>query len=252
MTATSLAAPVGAASSGAPSGSAGAVNERVLELQSRIREMQSTTLQTKALATSPMFAGLLPDGMMRAGAAYSISGSLTLAMSMLAAPSAAGAWCGVVGVPEFGAQAAMAHGIDLSRLVLIPEPGNHWLTVTAALADVLTVVVVRPGHRVSDADAGRLAARLRKREAALLSLGDWPGSEAHLAVTTNEWSGIGDGHGMITGRRMEVQATARGRPPRRKWVVIPLSSGPVGSVGSFPSPSIPVPLDQPSQFPRAV
>jgi hypothetical protein len=253
MTATSLAAPLGAGESVAPSGSSGrsGVNERVLELQSRIREMQSTTLQTKALATSPMFAGLLPDGMMRAGAAYSISGSLTLAMSMLAAPSAAGAWCGVVGVPEFGAQAARAHGIDLSRLVLIPDPGKHWLTVTAALADVLTVVVVRPGHRVSDGDAGRLAARLRKREAALLSLGDWPGSEAHLTVTANEWRGIGDGHGMITGRRMEVKATARGRPSRSKWVVIPLSPS-SSSAAPLSAPSLPVPLDEPSRFPRAV
>ncbi|WP_251858177.1 hypothetical protein [Herbiconiux sp. L3-i23] len=249
MTASSLAAPSGADAM-----------ERIRELQSRIKEMQATTLQTKGLATSPMFAGLLPDGMMRAGAAYSIGGSLTLAMSMLAAPSAAGAWCGVVGVPEFGAQAAIARGIDLSRLVLVPDPGDHWLTVASALADVLTVVVVRPPRRVSDADAGRLAARLRKRDAALISLGEWPGSEARLTVTANEWSGLGDGHGMITGRRMQVEAEFRGRPSRRKWVRIDPVPADAPRYRSDPGADIPLPLstatgpldEEPASFPRAI
>ena len=202
---------------------------RVRELQSRIREMQSTTLQTKALATHPMFAGLLPDGMMRAGSAYSIHGSLSLAMTMLAAPSAAGAWCGVIGVPEFGVQAALAHGIDLDRLVLVPDPGEQWLAVTAAIVDVLTVVVVRPQRRVSDSDASRLASRLRKREAALISLGDWPGSEARLTLRSSQWSGIGDGHGMITGRRADVVVETRGRPARSKYVWLPAGGGPTAA-----------------------
>lgn len=206
--------------------------DRVRELQSRIREMQSTTLQSKALATHPMFSGLLPDGMMRAGAAYSVYGSLSLAMNMLAAPSGAGAWCGVVGVPEFGAQAAMAHGIDLSRLVLVPDAGDQWLAVTAALVDVLTVVVLRPMRRVSEGDANRLAARLRKREAALITLGDWPGSEAKLTMRGSRWSGIGDGHGMITGRRAEVVVESRGRPLRSKHILLPTSVEPVAGVAA--------------------
>ena len=88
-----------------------AADEKVRELQARIREMQSTRLPTKTLATSPLFAGILPDGMLRAGASYSILGSTTLAMALLSGPSAAGSWCAVVGVPEFGAQAALAQGI---------------------------------------------------------------------------------------------------------------------------------------------
>src|SRR4051794_41956657 len=84
--------------------------------------MQSTRLPPKTLATSPLFAGILPDGMLRAGASYSILGSTTLAMALLSGPSAAGSWCAVVGVPEFGAQAALAQGIDLERLGLVPRP----------------------------------------------------------------------------------------------------------------------------------
>ena len=240
------------ASSLATSTSAASTLDRVRELQSRIREMQSTTLESKALATSPTFAGVLPDGMLRAGAAYSIHGSLSLVMGLLAAPSGAGAWCGVIGVPEFGAQAAAAHGIDLSRLVLVPEPGEQWLTVTAAIVDVLTVVVIRPTRRLSDADANRVAARLRKRDAALISLGDWPGSEARLTVRANEWSGLGDGHGMITGRRIEVQTESRGRPPRRRWVSVPLAGRPVSVAPSDATLDIPVTDDPSSSILRAV
>ncbi|BDZ47085.1 hypothetical protein [Naasia aerilata] len=201
--------------------SAAAADEKVRELQARIREMQSTRLPTKTIATSPIFAGLLPDGMMRAGAAYSVLGSTTLAMAMLSAPSAAGSWCAVVGVPEFGAQAAVAAGIDLERLVLVPDPGDQWLPVAAALVDVLPLVVLRPAGRISDADAGRLAARLRKREAALITLGDWPGAEASLRIVRSEWEGIGSGHGLLRGRRVEVAVESRGMRTRSRWVRIP-------------------------------
>lgn len=201
--------------------SAAAADEKVRELQARIREMQSTRLSTKTIATHPMFSGILPDGMLQAGAAYSVLGSMTLAMAMLSAPSAAGSWCAVVGVPEFGAQAAAAYGIALDRLVLVPEPGDQWLAVTAALLDVLPLVVLKPSGRIGDADAGRLAARLRKREAALIALGDWPGSEAKLEIVRSEWEGIGAGHGILRRRRVEVAVESRGMRTRSRWIDLP-------------------------------
>ena len=201
--------------------SAAAADEKVRELQARIREMQSTRLAGRTIATSPMFAGILPDGMLRAGAAYSVLGSTTLAMAMLATPSAAGSWCAVVGVPEFGAEAAAAAGIVLDRLVLVPRPGPDWLAVTAALVDVLPLVVLKPAARISDGDAGRLAARLRKREATLITLGEWPGSEASLTLERTEWEGLGVGSGLLAGRRVAVSVESRGRPVRSRWIRLP-------------------------------
>jgi len=226
-----------------------AADEKVRELQARIREMQSTRLPTKTIATSPLFAGLLPDGMMRAGASYSVLGSTTLAMAMLSAPSAAGAWCAVVGVPEFGAQAAAANGIDLERLVLVPDPGDQWLPVTAALVDVLPVVVLRPAGRISDGDAERLAARLRKREAALITLGDWPGCEASLRIVRSEWEGIGAGHGILRGRRVEVAVESRGMRTRSRWIRLP---GPDAGarVGELPT-SVGVAAETPAELGRS-
>lgn len=189
--------------------------DTVAELQARIRSMQATTLESPALPTSPAISAVLPGGALRQGAAYCLNESLTLAMAMLAGPSADGAWCGVVGVPDFGVEAAARFGIDLERLVLVPEPREHWLTATAALIDVLTVVLLRPPARASDTDAARLAARLRQRGAALVVLGSWPQSEASLTLSRSRWSGLGTGHGYLNARSATVTATGRlgaGRP----------------------------------------
>jgi hypothetical protein len=131
-------------------------------------------------------------------------------MALLAGPSAAGAWCGVVGMPDFGAEAAGRFGIDLERLVLVPHPGDQWLTVTAAVVDVLTVVVVAPPERAKDGDIARLSARLRQRDATLIVIGDWPQAEAKLAITNSGWHGLGSGNGYLSSRQVTVTATARG------------------------------------------
>ena len=138
--------------------------EQIAALQQRISSMQATKLDTKTLPTLAALAEVLPGGALKQGAAYSVSGSTTLVMALLAGPSQSGAWCGVVGMPDFGAEAASRFGIELERLVFVPAPGDQWLSVTAALVDVLSVVVMRPPLRTSDADVARLGARLRQRD----------------------------------------------------------------------------------------
>ena len=198
--------------------------DEVRELQARIREMQATKLDTRALDTAPSVAGLLPGGSLRTGVAYSIEGSTSLAMALMAGPSAAGAWCGVVGVPTFGTEAARAAGIDLERLALVPYPGDQWLPVTGALADVLTVVLVRPPLTPSDAVTSRLMARLRERGTTLIVLGRWPGAEARLEVRRSEWGGLGDGHGHLTSRRLTVEVSSRVGTPRSRQLQLPARS----------------------------
>jgi len=198
--------------------------ESIQRLQARIRQMQATKLDTRTIPTHPAIAGLLPGGGLKQGAAYSVDRSATLLMALLAAPSAAGSWCGVVGVPEFGIEAAAHFGIDLDRLVLVPHPGDQWLAVTAAIADVLGVVVTRPPRRASDASVSRLTARLRQRGTTLLVLGPWPQSEAMLSLSESSWSGIGRGNGHLSARQVTVTVTSRtaGRPrSARLWLPDP-------------------------------
>lgn len=195
--------------------------DTVAELRSRIRSMQATKLESTLLPTHPAIAGLLPGGGLQQGAAYSVERSAMLLMTLLAGPSAAGTWCGVVGVPEFGIEAAQHFGIDLDRLVLVPHPGEQWLAVTAAIADIMGVVVTRPPKRANDSSVARLAARLRQRGTTMLVLGAWPGTEAMLSLSESRWHGIGDGHGHLAAREATVTVTHRlaGRPrSARLWL----------------------------------
>jgi len=216
------------------------VREQVAVLQQRISSMQATKLETKTLPTSPALAGVLPGGALRQGAAYSVEGSTTLVMALLAGPSQSGAWCGVVGVPGFGVEAASRFGIDLSRLVLVPAPGEQWLTVTAALVDVLGVVVTRPPAGTSDAEAARLAARLRQRGCTLIVVGGWPQAEAMLRIDSSRWSGLGQGHGYLSGREVTVASAGRtgfDRPRRaRLWLPDAAQQFAAASVVSRPRP----------------
>jgi hypothetical protein len=184
--------------------------ETVQQLQARIRAMQATTLGTRTLPTAAAVAPLLPGGALKAGAAYAVPGSLALAMLLLAGPSAAGGWCGVVGIPEFGVEAAAGFGIDLARLVLVPQPGEHWLAVTAQIAEVLPVVLVRPpAQGASPGEIARLASRLRQRGSTLIVAGPWQQAEAVLTTTGGSWSGIGAGSGYLMAREAEVVVTVR-------------------------------------------
>ena len=223
-------------------GDARAALERITALRSRVSEMEATRVDVQGLPTAAALQSLLPGGAIRVGGSYAVQESVLLAMTMLQAASAEGAWCAVVGVPSFGVEAAAAMGIDLERLVLVPDPGDQWLTVTAALADVAQIVLTRPLGRVVPGDVSRLAARLRQRGGALVALGSWPGADVTLRVTESVWSGIGDGHGHLAERRATVTASGRagaGRPvsadlllPAADGAVRPAVVGAVGAAGS--------------------
>jgi hypothetical protein len=175
----------------------------------RVQQALDTAEAERELPTHPAMRELLAGAGLRGGSAYSVRGSAALVMALMAGPSAEGAWCGVVGVPSFGAEAARGLGVDLERLVLVPDPGREWLSVVAALVDALTVVVVRPPGEVTPGEASRLAARLRNRSAILIAYGSWPGSEARFEIESSSWTGLGDGEGLLTARRATVTVSGR-------------------------------------------
>lgn len=186
--------------------------DELARLREGIQRIERTTRIGSDAPVLPVTAGLaelLPGGGLRLGSAYAIDRSMPLLMSLLAEPSRAGAWCAVVGMPEFGVEAAEESGIDLDRLVLIPHPGERWLGVVSTVAEVMGVVAIRPGSRVREAEASRLAARLRERQVVLLAQDAWPGAEARIAVESVAWSGMGMGFGYLEPARLTVSVTAR-------------------------------------------
>ncbi|MBM9461627.1 hypothetical protein JK386_17130 [Nocardioides sp. zg-536] len=184
------------------------------QLRGRIQALQGGPTRL-SVPTAPSVEGLVQ---LRTGAVYSVD-STTLAMELAAGASQAGEWVGFAGWDDFGAEAAHQRGIELSRTVLVPAPGEHWLEVTAALVDVLKVVVLRPPGTVDAKSASILDARLRSRSGVLVVQGDWPRCEARLSAVRTSWEGIGRGSGRLRERRIEVVVRRGAGPPARAEVV---------------------------------
>jgi hypothetical protein len=155
---------------------------------------------------------------LRTGGSYGVD-SASLALALVAGASGAGEWVGFAGWPDFGAEAAVDLGVDLARTVLVPETGDHWLEVAAALVDVLRVVVLRPPARVDAKSAGVLDARLRKRSSVLVVWGDWPRCDARLSLEDVRWSGPDHGHGRLRERHARVAVRRGAAPPVRADLV---------------------------------
>jgi len=171
---------------------------------------------TRTLDSLPGLAGVLR---LKTGGAYAVD-SLSLAMALMAGPSHAGEWSAVAGVPDFGLEAAAAYGLDLERTVIVPRPGEHWLSVTAGLLESATVVVIRPSAAVTEHQAERLRSRLRQKDACVICLGEWPRADATVRIVRSTWMGLGHGHGHLTARLVDVEVH-QGGPVRQVSLWLP-------------------------------
>jgi hypothetical protein len=179
---------------------------------------------------SPLF----PDGGLRRGSVVSVAGSTSLALALLAAPSAAGSWCAAVGVPSLGLVAAAELGITLERFPLVASPASteEWAWAVAALLDAVDVVLARPPGPVKSTWARRLAGRARERSSVLIvtATTGWPeGADVRLEAANAAWEGVGEGHGCLRARRVEVLTSGRGAASRARQVALWLP-GPNGAV----------------------
>lgn len=186
------------------------------QLRERVSALQGGPARVP-VATHETIATLLR---MRAGASYGVD-SASLALALAAGASRAGEWVGFAGWSDFGAEAAAALGIDLERTVLVPEVGEDWREVTAALVDVLRVVVLRPPPGVDARSAGVIDARLRTRSAALVVWGAWPRCEARLSLEDLRWSGPEQGLGRLRQRRATLAVRRGSAPAERVEVAFP-------------------------------
>ncbi|MBP1325494.1 hypothetical protein JOF28_000726 [Leucobacter exalbidus] len=180
------------------------VSTTVQSLQQRITQMQPTRLPERNLPTHPGLGPVLPGGAIHAGSSYSVRGSWQLALAFLTEASSAGAWCGVIGCPSFGAEAAAAMGVALDRCILIPSPGAHGFALAGALSEILTVTLLHAPAQVPAGVAERIAARLREHQSALVVTGDWPNTAATLEVTASRWEGLEHGFGRLRARTLGV------------------------------------------------
>ncbi len=186
----------------------------------------------RILPVLPELRGLFPTGGLRRGSTVAVAlpaaahprpvgpGAASVLLALLAAASADGSWCAVVGLPDLGLVAAAEFGVALDRLALVPDPGTEWPAVVAALLDGVDVVVVAPPGPVSATLAGRLAARARQRGSVLVPYGPWAGADVVLEAAGGGWSGLGQGQGRLARRALVVSRRGRGAAARSRQATV--------------------------------
>jgi hypothetical protein len=193
--------------------------ERLREIADRARPVALSG--ERLLPVGAPIAELFPGGGLRRGSTVTVAGSTSLALTVVAAASAAGSWCAAVGMPSLGLMAAAEAGIDLARFPLVPHPGDQWAAVAAALVDAVDLVLLRAPARVRPADCRRLAARAREQGAVLVVAGKWvEGADVRLSIASARWDGLGEGYGHLTSRRVEIVAAGRGAAARERRVAV--------------------------------
>jgi hypothetical protein len=215
-------------------------------IQSRARgsldagQMSSMLLaRERVLPATDLLASSLPMGGLQRGTTTIVTpsspgsaeapGSTTLALELLAGVSMGGYWCAAVGLANLGILAAAERRVALERLLLVPFPGGagRWQQVLATLFDGVDAVLFAPPGPVRSSDARKLSARAKDRGSLLIVLdrhGRWsePG-DLRCRVTSSAWSGLGEGHGLLAGRSVEIEVSGRGAAARPRRTAVSLT-----------------------------
>ena len=199
-------------------------------LAERFPALTTVAASERTLPVDPCLVGLLPA--LQRGSTIACGGraGVSLALAIAAAPSREGAWVGVAGLPELGIRAAADMGVALERLVMVTgDP--PWVDVLAAMIDGFDVVVVGQGAGRLGA-VRRLQARAQSRGVVMLTVGvPALGADLQLTADDDQWVGLGQGHGVATGRRVLVELGGRRMPrPRRATVWLPAANGALAAV----------------------
>ena len=153
------------------------------------------------------------------------SGAVSVALALTAGAVGEGSWLAVVGFAGLGLAAASELGVDLTRVVLIDDPGRETASVLAALTGAFDLVLVPSPVGVGTGDSRRLKARMRERGTTIVTV-DPPGGSRRAArrggltpdlalrVTDSRWSGLGRGWGRLDHRRVRVERRGRGGAAR--------------------------------------
>lgn len=186
----------------------------------------ASEMDGRRLPVLEAFEGLLPDGGLRPGTISEVVGigrtSLALALISEAAKDA---WTAFVGMPDLGLLAASELGIDLERAVIVPDPEKKWVDVIASLVDAFDIVVARPS--LSGRDARKLIGRVRERDAVVVTIGSFEGSEVGLHGTAARWHGLGSsGAGRLRSRSLDITCGGRRTSvPRKATLWLPDEEG---------------------------
>lgn len=142
---------------------------------------------------------VVPSGAVAPGQIVALAGGHSLVVALVAAATAAGKRCAIVGYPALGLAAVAAEGGDLSQVALVPSAGADPGVVASVLLDGMDMVVLDPAcGRIPPARARVLAGRARSAGTVLVAgARDWPGADLYLESAPSRCAGLDRGYGRI-------------------------------------------------------
>ena len=180
----------------------------------------------RAVGLSGDLGELVPGGALVRGSVLCVesdgpgTGSTSVAFELAAAVTAVGEWAAAIDLDgTLGALAAREAGVALDRFAVVRRvPPSRWATVVAALLDGVSLVLAEVPRGIGAADARRLVARARERDAILVvcaPAGRWQaGAALTLSAESSAWAGLDDA-GFLRSRSLARARRGRAARPLR-------------------------------------
>ncbi len=182
----------------------------------------ASQLAPRVLPVAGALQPLLPDGGLRPGWTTQVGGAGATSLAFaFAAEASKTSWTAIVGLPHVALRAASELGVDLDHVVVVPETT---VDVFAAVIDAFDVVISCPPPLRK---ASRINARVRERDAVLLTLGATPDADLTVVGSSPRWYGIDDGHGHLAARTLDITTSGRraAARPRHATIWLPDADG---------------------------
>ena len=206
-------------------------------LDSSVLESVTTAATLAHERTLPVVEGLsgvVPAGALQRGSTVAVHGvgSTSFALALAGQAVNEGSFLAIVAPDSFGLASCLDFDIPLRRVVqfVLPQDLSNWGQAVAAIVEGFDVVVVADRRRVGSSQARQLVARNRERGSVLMRVGGpaWP-DEADLRfdVGSPDWLGLGEGHGHLRARKVEVRVAGRRHHGRQRVheIMLPADGG---------------------------
>jgi hypothetical protein len=180
-----------------------------------------TPARERTIPVEPALSQLFHDAGLQRGHVVGCSGvaARTAALALAARAVSDGSWLAVVGIDDFGIEAATELGIPAERVVAIAATtSQEWAERTAAAADGFELILTALPAGAERA-IRKIRQRIQARGSVLIVVPRGPetrgvtGADVEITTTDGEWFGIGAGHGHLVARRVAVRSSGR-RVPR--------------------------------------
>lgn len=195
---------------------------------------------------------MLPDGGLQRGRIVGCDGpaAVSIACAVVAGAARAGSWLLLLGAPTVGLEALAELGVPLHRVVSVESDARPaaWGERLAAATDGFELILTVP-PRGADRVERKIRQRVQARGAVVLSVGGGPlGCDLTFTSGAPRWIGIGQGHGRLVAREVDVELAGRRMPrPVRRTLWLPGPDGrmqaaaepagePAGSASATPAP----------------